>query len=134
MGCPISWKLKGQKVVTLSSSEAKIMALSEAIQEVRFIYEILKCMGVEVKLPINCRVDNVGAIFIAENAYAIPKSKHMDIRSKFVTKFIENGFMKVTFVKTKENKADLFTKNVSQEDLMMHGGNYIWTKKEMETS
>ena len=108
------------------------MALSEATQEIRFIYEILMSMGVEVKLPIVCRVDNVGAIFIAENACATPKSKHIDTRAKYVAKFIADGFLKVVFVKTKDNKADMFTKNVSQEDLREHESNYIWTKKEVE--
>jgi hypothetical protein len=131
-GCPISWKSKSQKTVTLSSSEAELMALSEATQEIWFIYEILISMGVKVKLPIICRVDNVGAIFIAENACAIPKSKHIDTRAKYVAKFIADGFLKIDFVKSRDNKADIFTKNVSQEDMRSYESSYIWTKDEME--
>jgi hypothetical protein len=33
-GCPISWKSKGQTSGTLSSSEAELMALSEATKEI----------------------------------------------------------------------------------------------------
>jgi len=51
-GCPISWKSKGQTSVTLSSSEAELMALSEATKEIRFMYELLTLMGIKVKLPI----------------------------------------------------------------------------------
>ena len=32
-GCPITWKSKGQTSVTLSSSEAELMALSEATKK-----------------------------------------------------------------------------------------------------
>jgi hypothetical protein len=103
-GCPISWKSKSQKTVTLSSSKAELMALTEATQEIRFIYEILMSMGVKVKLPINYRVDIIGAIFIAENACAIPKSKHRDTRAKYVAKFIADGFLKIDFVKKKTTK------------------------------
>ena len=131
-GCPISWKSKGQKTVTLSSSEAELMALSEATKELRFIYEIMKDMGVKVKLPIICRVDNIGAIFIAENASATPKSKHIDTRAKFVTQFISDGFLKVLFVKTTENASDIFTKNVNGETLEKHQGTYVWSKENIK--
>ena len=63
MGVPISWKLKGQKSVSLSSTEAEYIALSETAKEVRFVYQVLEFIGFKVKLPIVIRVDNVGAIF-----------------------------------------------------------------------
>ena len=99
-------------MVTLSSSEAELMALSEATKEIRFIYELLISMKINVKIPIVCRVDNVGAIFMAENVTATPKSKHIDTRAKFVTQFVDDGFLKIIFVKTAENVSDMFTKNV----------------------
>ena len=95
------------------------------------MYEILCSMGMKIKLPIVCRVDNIGAIFIAENATACPKSKHIDIRAKYVTKFIADGFLKVVFVKTDENMADIFTKNVSSELQDKHRENFVWNIDEM---
>jgi hypothetical protein len=130
-GCPISWKSKGQKSVTLSSSEAELMALSEATKEIKFIYEILTSMKIKVKLPIICRVDNVGAIFIAENSTATLKSKHIDTRAKYVAKYITDGFLKIVFVKSEENQSDMFTKNVSSETLERHSERYICTKEEL---
>ena len=130
-GCPISWKSKAQSSVTLSSSEAELMALSEATKEIRFIYELLTSMDVKVRLPIICRVDNVGAIFMAENVTATPKSKHIDTRAKFVTQFVVDGFLKVIFVKTAENTADIFTKNVSTEIHSKHMKDYIWKKEDL---
>jgi len=130
-GCIISWKSKAQSCVTLSSSEAELMALSEAAKEIRFIYELLKAMDVKVQLPIICRVDNVGAIFMAENVTATPKSKHMDTRAKFVTQFITDGFLKIIFVKTSDNTSDPFTKNVSGETHEKHKEKYVWKGSEV---
>jgi hypothetical protein len=62
LGASICWRSKGQKGVTLSSSEAEYVAMSEAVKEIRFIYFLLKGMGVDVKLPIVFRCNNVGAI------------------------------------------------------------------------
>ena len=129
--CAISWKSKAQNSITLSSSLAELIALSEATKEIKFIYELLKSMEVKVKLPIVCRVDNVGAIFMAENVTATPKSKHIDTRAKFVTQFIADGFLKVIFVKTNDNTSDIFTKNVSSKIHEKHMYDYIWKKDDL---
>jgi hypothetical protein len=55
LGAPICWRLKGQKGVTLSSSEAEYVAMSETVKVICFIYFLLKGMGVDVKLPIVVR-------------------------------------------------------------------------------
>jgi hypothetical protein len=42
--------------------------MSEAVKEIRFVYYLLESLGIPVKLPIIVRADNIGAIFMAENA------------------------------------------------------------------
>ena len=75
---PISWKSKAQRSVTLSSSEAELFTLSEAAKEIKFVYQVLISMGIAVKLPIVCRVDNVGAIFtMAEIFSTSAKSEYV---------------------------------------------------------
>ena len=131
-GVVISWKSKGQKSVALSSSEAELVALSEAVKEVKFIAQLLQSMGMKVKLPIICRVDNTGAIFIAENATTTSRTKHIDTRYHFVRELVEQGFIKIVFVKTKENIADMFTKNVSSGILEDHQDTFIVEKNYVE--
>jgi hypothetical protein len=41
-------------------------------------------MEIKVKLPIIMKVDNVGAIYLANNAVSGPRMKHVDIRYHFV--------------------------------------------------
>ena len=115
MNVPIMWKSKSQKSITLSSSEAEYVALSEAAKEIKFVYQLLLSIGIQVKLPIIVRVDNVGAIFMSENTSTSGRTKHIDIRYRYVNEMILDGFLKVVFVKTSENVADVFTKNVRSE-------------------
>ena len=112
MDVPISWRCKGMKSVTLSSSEAEYVALSEAAKEIKFIYQLLRSMGVEVNLPIEVNVDNIGAIFMSGNVSVSQRTKHVDVRYRFVQEFVMDKFIKVVFVRTEENDADLFTKNL----------------------
>ena len=49
MGAPISWRSKSQKGVTLSSSEAEFVALSECAKEVKFVWMLLESMGIKVR-------------------------------------------------------------------------------------
>jgi hypothetical protein len=64
-GSPILWRSRGQKSVTLLTTEAEYVAMSEAVREVKFIYQVLQTMNVQVSLPINVNVDNIGAIFFS---------------------------------------------------------------------
>ena len=115
MGVPIIWKSKSQRSITLSSSEAEYVALSEAAKDIKFVYQLLQSISVNVKLPIVVRVDNVGAIFMSENTSTSGRTKHVDIRYRYVNEMVMDGFLKIVFVKTKENVADIFTKNVTSE-------------------
>ena len=113
MGCPVLWRSRQQKSVSLSSAEAEYYALSEAASEIKFLVQLLMTMGIQVKLPVVVRVDNVEAIFMSENINTASKSKHIDLRAKFVREMVNDGFLKVVFVKSAENLADPFTKNLS---------------------
>jgi hypothetical protein len=132
LGVPISWKSKAQKGVTLSSSEAEYVALSEAAKEIKFVYQILRSMGVNVKLPIIVRVDNIGAIFMSENIAISDKSKHVDIRYRFVNEFVQDKFLRIIFVRTADNDADIFTKNLPGELFKKHARKMI-TEKGLST-
>jgi hypothetical protein len=99
--------------------------MSEAVKEIRFIYFILKEMGVDVKLPIVVRCDNVGAIFMAENSSSGIKTRHIETRYYFVREHVENGLTKFFFVESSINDADMFTKNVGKEAYENHVNTFL---------
>jgi hypothetical protein len=119
-GAPISWKSKAGKSVTLSSTEAEYYATSEVAKEVLFAKQILEAIGIEIKYPIIIKCDNVGAIYLANNHSMSQRTKHIDTRRHFVREFVEDGILKVVFVPTKQNEADIFTKNVTEEIFNTH--------------
>ena len=119
-GCPIAWRSKGQKNVTLSSTEAEYVAISEVAQEILFISGILEFMNIKVEHPIIVNVDNIGAIYLAQNAATGNRTKHIDTRYHFVREYIEQGILKVVFVRSAENDADIFTKNLPTYPYLKH--------------
>ena len=122
---PIFWKSQSQKTVSLSSTEAEYYATSEAAKEIKFIVQVLESLGIPIKKPIIVYLDNVGAIFVAENASATKHTRHIDARYHFVREYIIDGTIKVMFVMSRKNKADIFTKNVTSDIFEEHVGNYV---------
>ena len=75
--------------------------------------QIITSMGGHVETPIVVRVDNVGAIFMAEHSSATPRMKHIDMRYHFVQEFVIDKFIKIIFIKSTDNLTDSFTKNIT---------------------
>ena len=119
-GAPIAWKLKAGKSVTLSSTEAEYVAMSEIAKEIIFTKQLLETMGIKIELPIIIGVDNVGAIYIGNNYTMSQRTKHIDIHAHFVRNFIEDGILKIVFIKSEDNDAAIFTKNTSEELFIKH--------------
>jgi hypothetical protein len=130
VGVPILWKSKLQRTVALSSTEAEYYAMSEATKEIKFILQILISIGITVQLPMIVRVDNVGAIFMSENATATSRTRHVDARYHFVREFIVDGYIKIVFVCSEDNHSDGFTKNVNNQTYERHVEHFIADRKE----
>jgi hypothetical protein len=122
---PVLWRSQLQRTVALSSTEAEYYAMSEAVKEIKFILQVVESLGITVEKPIIVHVDNIGAIFVAENASATKNTRHIDARYHFIRDFIIDGTIKISFIMSKLNKADIFTKNVTNEVFQEHQGNYV---------
>jgi len=89
----------------------------------------MKSIDIEVELPIIVRVDNVGAIFMSENVTTSQRTKHVDIRYNYVREFIQDDFIKIIFVKSEDNRADIFTKNVTSDLQGVHAEKFLIDKE-----
>jgi histone deacetylase 1/2 len=115
-GALISWQSKGQQTVTLSSTEAEYVAMSQCGQEIKFIAMLLnEVTGGKVTLPSILREDNTGAIFIAKNQQIGTRTKHIDIKYHHVKDMIEDEELEVIFIRSEDNFADIMTKNVKEQ-------------------
>ena len=77
-------------------------------------------------------VDNQAAIFMAKNTTATKRTKHVDVRENFVYEHVneDTGEIELVFVKSENNKADIYTKNVSGE-IMDNHTEYLGKKEEL---
>ena len=104
----------------MSSSEAEYVAISDAVKEIKFLYFLLQNIGIDVELPIVVKTDNIGALFMSQNSSTGVKTRHVDTRYHFIRENIEDGILKMEFVKSSDNDSDIFTKNVNHEVYEKH--------------
>ena len=115
-GVLISWKSRVQKNVTLSSTESEYVGLSKMVCEIIFAKQVLESVVIKVKLPIPVCTDNTGAIHLTKNWLSGGKTKHVDTRYHFIKELQDQGVIVVKFVGTKENEANMMTKNVGEQE------------------
>ena len=85
----VSWKSKLQSIVTLSSAER---------------------LGCEQRAPTLCYEDNKATIMSAENeCSAAGRMKHVDVKFRFVQESIKMGEIRVRYISTELNWADVLT-------------------------
>jgi hypothetical protein len=56
------------------------VAISEAVKEIQFLYYLLESIGMNVKLPIVVRFNNIYAILMAKNSSSGVCTRHVDAR------------------------------------------------------
>ena len=112
-GAAVSWNSRAQKTVALSSTEAEYMALSDTCRQLVWIRNLFAEMKIQLTALPLCR-DNQGAIFITSNAVQEQRTKHIDIRYHYIREVVEDGKVKLYFVKSADNYADIFTKNLDR--------------------
>ena len=112
--CLISWKSRAMRTHALSSTEAEYIAVSEVLCEILFVRQILEFIGIEIEYPIIIHCDNVGAIFLANNAKVSSRTKHIELKTHFIREYIDKNIVKVIFVRSLENNSDVWTKNTSK--------------------
>jgi hypothetical protein len=95
------------------------------VREVKFISQILEVVHIEYKKLINIHADNIGAIFLAGNRNSSKRSKHIDMKYHFVRNLIDEGLIDVKFVRSEQNLAYLFTKNLNGELYELHSSKLL---------
>ena len=109
-GSAISWKSRKQPAVALSICEAECIATSVAIQEAKFLTQLLNEIDVEKVEPVTLFVDNQSTIAMANHPIRKQRTKHIHIKYHFIRSEIKNDSTAVNYVPSEENMADVFTK------------------------
>ena len=107
----VSWKSGLQSIVTLSSCEAEYVALCSEVCEVKYLRALMRELGHKQPESTLIWEDNKAAILIAENeCSSAGRSKHIDVRFKFVAQAVAEGAVRVRYTPTDLNLADILTK------------------------
>jgi hypothetical protein len=85
-----------------------------------FVMRVLESIGLQVKKPMILKVDNKGAMDLANNWSVGGRTRHVDTRQYFLRELKEEGVVNVEWIPTAENSSDLFTKNLAGPSFNKH--------------
>jgi hypothetical protein len=110
--CLISWNSSKQKTVSLSSTEAEYIGLTNSIKEIIWLKQILcelkRKFRDKTQLKIFC--DNKSAICLSKNPEFHSRTKHIDNRHHFIRNAIQDHGIDIIHISTEDMPADIFTK------------------------
>ena len=124
MNVPISWKSKTQSHVTLSSSEAEYVSVSELVKEVMFTLQIMEFIQIQIELPVRIFIDNVGAIYMARNNSGGPGTRHVNYRYHYCRE-VHGTMVELVFIRSEANEADILTKNPTKQEHDQHASKWV---------
>src|ERR1700678_2006640 len=87
------------------------MAMSDCSRQVSWIHNIFLELSMHLG-PLPVYGDNQGSIFIGSNPMQEICTKHIDLKYHYVHECVAEGKIKVFFVPSEDNTADIFTKNL----------------------
>lgn len=116
-GGSVSWSCRKQDLVTLSSTEAEYVALSETCKETIWLSRLLKIFNKDDDTSALVLTDSQSCLKLIKNDKFSNRTKHIDTKFHFVKDYVSNGEIKLSYVETQKNVADMFTKPLSSVKL-----------------
>jgi hypothetical protein len=113
--CLVSSLSKKQSSIYLSTAEAEYIAATTCCTQVLWMKQTLTDIQVEYDDPIPIYCDNTSAISISKNLVMHSKTKHIPIKYHFLREQVAEKNIRVEYVGTKEQVADIFTKPLPRE-------------------
>ena len=115
LGCgAITWSSKKQHIIALSSTRSKYIAQTHAPKEVIWIRSFILEIQQDQSGPIDLLCDNQGAIALAKDNKFHVRTKHIDLRHHFIREAVKEEKIKVTYIPSEENVADIFMKALAR--------------------
>lgn len=111
----ISWALKKQPVVALSTTEAEYIAAAFCACQCVWIRRILEKIGAEEKSATVIHCDNNSTIQLSKHPVLHGKSKHIEVRFHYLRELVSGEIVKLEYCATENQVADIFTKPLKLE-------------------
>lgn len=108
-GGAVSWRSQRQSCIALSTTEAEFIAASQAAKEAIWLGNLLSELRCVSTIPV-LQIDNQSAIRLVKNPEFHSRTKHIDIRYKFIREQYQTKQLDVVYCSSEMQAADIFTK------------------------
>ena len=111
----VSWFSKKHSSIALSTAEAEYVAATSCCTQLLWMMQTLQDFQITCTPPISILCDNTSAISISKNPVMHSKSKHILIKYHFLREQVLEQKVKLEYVPSKEQVADILTKPLPRE-------------------
>eukprot|EP00253_Pinus_taeda_P035901 PITA_35901 len=111
----VSWFNKKQISIVLSTAEAEYVAIASCCTQLLWLMQTLQDIQITCTPPISIFCDNTSAISISKNPVMHSKTKHISIKYHFLREQVLEQKVKLEYVPSKEQVADILTKPLPRE-------------------
>lgn len=127
-GALITWRCQKQPIITLSTTEAEYVAGCDLVKTLIPIREqLIELNQLDNTKPTTVFIDNQSTIKIVMNENCQSRTKHIDIRHKWLSEQALKKTIEVKHVSGDDQAADLLTKP-------LHKGKFITNRSKLLTS
>lgn len=113
-GGTISWCSRKQKCVALSSTEAELIALTEAVKESIWLKKLLKEIDFKIQDKIVIFEDNESTRKIIMTDKQSNRTKHISVRYHFIRDLVKKNEISIDYCPSDDMIADTLTKPLSR--------------------
>ncbi|XP_070664639.1 secreted RxLR effector protein 161-like [Malus domestica] len=110
----ITWSSKKQQIVTLSTTEAELMAATSCACQAIWLRRMLEALGDKQEGSTIIFYDKISAIKLSRNLVMHGRSKHIDVRFHFLRNLCNDGVVELEYCKSGNQLADILTKSLKQ--------------------
>ena len=108
-GTLVHYRSSKQKMVSVNSTEAELIALSDKLIDMVSCHEFLIEKGMQLKTPIVYQ-DNTSAMILSSDDAKMIRNKHILARQQMIQQWVRDSDLKIKYVSTTDMIADFFTK------------------------
>ena len=116
-GGPVDWKASKQRTVTTSTTEAELLALSDAARSLQWWRRLLNRLHFVPDHPYIIQCDNKQTVDLvtSNNVRIHTKLRHIDIHASWLRQEVQQGRIRVDWVPTASMAADGLTKPLPRQ-------------------
>lgn len=112
---PIAWRNCRQPIVALSPTEAEYVSGCELVKDLLPIRNLMLEIRAIPKTFTTIFIDNISAVKMSANLVSRQRTKHIDVRSRWISEHVATGEILVKHIPGENQIADILTKPLPKQ-------------------